>query len=143
MTSVVTTPAVVRMTPALMGRCRTAVVVAMQLLSGEHTLQASIASAQVAVVVASVERTVVVYVYTEHSVVLTLGQIEHDSHAVGCLTCFISCLIAAHGGGRDDYRHHQGQGHHLFHNRQVVKVFNILFLLVHIAKVRLFPSLPK
>ena len=67
-------------------------------------------------IVAAVHAHEVVEVDFVDSLILCLGEVELVRHFIGKEEGFGARLVVCHCCGRDGYRHHHCQGHHLLHN---------------------------
>ena len=88
------------------------------LVRSEHIAQVHVTTAPVRTtdVVAVVDTIEIVEVDFIHGIVLCAIQPQFIGHLVAEEQGFAASLVVCHCCGGDGYRHHHGQGHHLFHN---------------------------
>ena len=98
---------------------------------GEYMAKVSVAAVppRSVDIVAAVHAHEVVEVDFVDSLILCLGEVELVRHFIGKEEGFGARLVVCHCCGRDGYRHHHCQDHHLLHDCIFLKVILTLFLI--------------
>ena len=110
--------------------------IAVELCRREHHPQVAVAHAPPCTIDigAGVDAHEVVEVDFIDSLILCFREAEFVGHLVAEEEGFVACLVVCHCAGRDGYRHHHCQSHHLFHIAFLLRFYLFSFSVAKVSR---------